>query len=188
MTQPELLRKVTRETQSSIERTRRDFLQASEDDLLRKPAPKSWSAAECFVHMLKANKFYLDNIETAFAAELPPPQENFSSGRVGKLFLSFVEPQADGGRPKQKVPAPGAIQPSSDVEDPKAVIEKFLAQQERFLGLVKQAETADLKKVRVKSLLGNIVRFRLGDALQLVSWHSIRHLDQATRAVLLPAN
>lgn len=184
MYQSELLRKITRETQASIERTRRDFLPSPKVDLLRRPAPKSWSAADCFVHLLKANTFYLDGIEAALSGQVPPPQEEFSSGFFGKLFLGFVEPQADGSAPRQKVPAPGSIQPESDVEDPKAVIEKFIAQQERFLELVKQAEQADLKKVKVKSLVGNIIRFRLGDALQLVSWHTIRHLDQATRAVL----
>lgn len=185
MTQQELIVLARKDTEETIARIENVFLNADAQLLQKKPAPKSWSAVECFSHLLKANKYYLDGCRKALAKHhtTAKPEAEVAYSLLGKIFLSFVEPAPEGTAPKRKVPAPGMIQPHSTIENPEALIEKFISQQKAFLALLQEAEKADLNAVRVPSLLGSLFKFRLGDVLRLLSWHTTRHTDQAERAM-----
>ncbi|MEM6299134.1 MAG: DinB family protein [Bacteroidota bacterium] len=186
-THHEILEITQKGINQSLSRLQEEFKSVSDTILLRKPAPKSWSAAECFVHLIKTNRHYLREMrkELNLASRDPRPNATYKHGFIGGKLLSGVGPGKDGDQPSWKGSAPKSIKPqSSDPEiNPQEVIDSLIKQYTLLLELIEQARELNLEKVRVKSLLGNIVRLKLGDAFRLLDLHTIRHLDQAKRAI-----
>ena len=75
------------------------------------------------------------------------------------------------------------INPDHQVSFIEPPIDVFLKNVEEFSGVINQLSELNLEKVRVKSLVGNIIKFKLGDALQIVHVHNQRHLIQAKNAL-----
>jgi hypothetical protein len=59
-----------------------------------------------------------------------------------------------------------------------SVIDRFFTVHSRFLTVLKVAEGRDLSSVKVKSPLSGLIRYNLGDAMELVVGHAERHLRQ----------
>jgi len=144
-----------------------------------KPAPKAWSIAQCLEHLaVTSEKFDPD-----FARALARGREKRpASGAVryrptiiGGWLVKQLLPEA-----KRKMPAPGIFKPSegSAIE---GALERFLSQQEKFLGFVNDARGIDYNKIRLRSPVTPFMRYSLADALVMTVVHGQRHLAQARR-------
>ena len=58
------------------------------------------------------------------------------------------------------------------------VIEEFIGLNETLLDQLSKARQVNVNKVRIKSGIGNIIRFKLADALGFVVAHNQRHIIQ----------
>src|SRR5262249_83372 len=143
-----------------------------------KPAPESWSIAQCLEHLtLASSKFdgyferVIDRAKERGTANSPPA---YRPTILGGWLIRQLLPEAT-----RKVPAPKIFRPSaSNIEQP---LEHFLIQQEVFIGFVRSANGIDYNKARLRSPVTALMRYSLADAFVLTVVHNRRHLSQARR-------
>ena len=165
-------------------RDRLDALVAATDDAAfnAKPAARSWSAAECVVHLNKTHEPYLPVLEAKAALSSPTGSGPF---RYGYFARRFIDGMAPGGRP---VPTAGGLKPPpaagdhSDIDVDRAVA-RFRDDVGRLLAAMDDADGLDLARVKMRSPVMPVVRFSLGAFFELLANHALRHVAQAERAV-----
>lgn len=194
MTSVELLEQSLSEAiqiQVKIEKT---FLDILPDKLNRKPNSNSWSAAECFQHLLFTNASYLKSFkelsETKQIGDLESSSFNHSSNHAfsergisykhslwGKLILHFVNPNT-----KMKSKTTKTFNPShSKVET--NVVKKYLSQHDQLIEAIGGMKRLDLKKMKIPSPINSAIKYNLGDAIRIIILHDQRHIQQAERAI-----
>ncbi len=147
----------------------------SPGQLTWKPAPKEWSIAECFDHLVVVNNLYYPRIEAAIAnAREQRLSENkiFRPSLFGRLFINSMRPNAPIKARTFKI-----FEPSAAADE--AIQHTFIDQQATLLGLIQQADGLDLNTAKVFSPLTNFIKFSLGEALWLLVVHEQNHLQQA---------
>ena len=172
-----LLDDLTRTTDAHLATARARFLPLSAEVLLQRPAPESWSAAECFDHLVRTNVHYLHHIEHALASA-PPAPETYRTGFVGHRMAESMRPE----QIDRKVKTFLQLVPDRAKLDAAAAIYAYIDGARRLQDLLERGRRADLGRVRIPSLLP-LIRLRLGDALRLIVYHDGRHLLQAERAI-----
>lgn len=172
-----LLQDLRERTHDVIQRI--EPLQQLSDELLNHQATaKSWSALECLEHLNRYGDFYLDELEQQMTQSSYPASETFQTGWLGNWFANSV---AD--KPKiNTMPSPPAMNPKGSQLN-RQVVDTFLQQQQRMLGLLDRAATVDLTKTKTGITLTRWIRLRLGDTFRVVIYHNQRHASQALRAV-----
>lgn len=152
------------------------------EEFNRKPSETAWSAGECVVHLNKIAKGYLPVFEAAVAEGGPAGSPPFRYGWVARRFIEAVRP---GSRP---IPTGGAMKPPpveglrSDV-DPERAVARFVDDIDRYLAVIRQSDGLDLAAVKVRSPFLPVLRLPLGAMLEAMGLHSLRHVQQAERAV-----
>jgi len=147
-------------------------------------APDSWSVAQCLDHLASTSRAFEPYLSTAikrgiekWPTKSPVP---YRPSVVGGWLIKQVVPEAT-----RKVPAPKVFRPSHSpaIEN---VLEKFLNQQEEFVGFVRKAEGLDYNKTRLRSPVTAFMRYSLADAFVVTVVHGWRHLAQARRVCETP--
>lgn len=155
------------------------FGKLSENELNRKPSEISWSVAQCLEHLIVSDNLYFDRIKKAIQKAKEkgsPPDNSFKSGWFGKRFINSMKP----GINKYKVP--GVFKPSASNLQ-KKILSDFEAHEQELLQLIDEASDADLNRVKITSPVNSLIRFRLGDALNVLVTHQERHLLQAKKVM-----
>ncbi len=148
----------------------------------RKPAPDSWSAGECVVHLNTLAKGYLPHLEAAVGEGAPRGEGPFRYGWLARTFVNSVRP---GSRALPTSPAmkpPAAADRQSDIDMERA-LGRFRADIDRFLDVIDRADGLDLAKIKVRSPFLKLLKLPLGAALDALGLHALRHVMQAERAV-----
>ena len=145
-----------------------------------RPAPGSWSIAECLDHLATANRVYLD-------AMTPPAARALSEGRrrrrpalpgvMGRWFIGSLEPPA---KPLYRRKAPRLIVPR-DAPPLADAVAAFLASHDPVRGFLRRYADIDLAGVRFPNPFVRGVRFSLATGLHVIAAHERRHLWQAWR-------
>ncbi len=143
-----------------------------------KPAPESWSIAQCLVHLNKVDRAYLRKLEEGI---VKARERGLLGGRrirytlFERWFIRSMEPP-----PKRRFPAPKKVVPAEDhpVEE---VLERYLATKDELLGLLRRADGLDICRAKITSPLAKFLRFRLGAAFAFIAAHDRRHLWQANQ-------
>ena len=143
-----------------------------------KPGPDQWSVAQCFDHLLNANRaFYpiFDKVlsgtkKNTFWESLP-----WLPGFWGKMLIKAVAPEST-----RKLKAPKLLRPSTSSVD-EAVVSRFIDQQNQVIGYMKATESLDLEKIKISSPITNVITYSLLDAYRIIINHEKRHLLQAQR-------
>jgi DinB superfamily len=143
-----------------------------------RPAPGSWSVAECLDHLATANRVYL-------AAMTPPAARALAEGRhrrrparpgaIGRWFIGSLEPPS---KPLSRRRAPRVISPRDRPPLADAVA-AFLASQDDVRVFLRRYADIDLAGVRFPNPLVRGVRFSLATGLHVIAAHERRHLWQA---------
>ena len=142
-----------------------------------RPAPGSWSIAECLDHLAIANRVYLD-------AMTPPAARALADGRrrrrpalpgvIGRWFISSLEPPA---KPLYRRKAPRLITPrDAPLGD---AVAAFLASRDDVRAFVRRYADIDLAGVRFPNPFVRGLRFSLATGLHVIAAHERRHLWQA---------
>jgi hypothetical protein len=144
-----------------------------------RPAPESWSIAQCMDHLTATTGPLVPAINAAVTRARASGRLStgpFRYGFVATWFLRSLAPA--GARP---VRAPGLYRPSASDLDLVATASRFFAVQEAFEEAATSADGIDLARVRVASPALAILRLPLGTWFLATAAHTLRHLHQAQR-------
>lgn len=151
------------------------FASLEEDQLNWRPNAGSWSIAQCLEHLCIAGEQYLRTINEAIKKGKTSNlySEEFEYSWFGKKFLNWVKPNS-----KVNFKAPSNWRPTS-MYTAKEIVEDFLELQDQLIKAIENAKGLNLSKLKIKSPPFPLVKFRLGEALEIVVTHQKRHLNQA---------
>lgn len=185
MNSKELIEDFLRTAEQNKKMVEDKFLFISLELLTKKPNPNSWSAAECFQHLIFTNQSYLESfrkfvgenkIDNASSAGISIDYK-FKHSFWGKFILYFVKPS---NKIKSKTTKP--FNPSfSKVE--LDVVKKYLTQHEQLVDAVIKMRAFDLKNIKIPSPINNKIKYNLGDSIRIIILHDQRHIQQAERAI-----
>lgn len=187
-TKGELIDNVIQETQVVVQTVEATFLPLTNVELNQRPGRGRWSIAECFEHLNLASKIYYSELERKIG-RLPDSnlEAPFSSGFWGRSLIKTMKPRSDGTipRPMPTFPwfNPKRTRDEHKRHDGQEVLRRFLDNQKQLIQYAEQARQSDLKRTRIVSSLGPMIRFRLGDAFQFLVAHEQRHIIQAQKAL-----
>jgi hypothetical protein len=143
-----------------------------------KPAPESWSIAQCLVHLNKVDQAYVGALESGIESAR---ERGLVGGRrirynfLERWFIRSMEPP-----PKRRFPAPKKVVPAED-HPLEEVLERYLATKDSLLDLLRRADGLDICRAKITSPLAKFLRFRIGAAFGFIAAHDRRHLWQANQ-------
>ena len=180
----DLLQTVAGETEMINEAARQTVAGLTDDQLNWKPAADSWSIAQCLEHLAvtseKSDQYVIGAIARGREKQRPRAAITYRPTALGGWLIRQLLPETT-----RKVRAPKAFKPTenSAIRDP---LGRFLQQQEKFLGFVKDARGIDYNKTKLRSPVTPLMRYSLADAFVISVVHGWRHLAQARRVRELP--
>lgn len=155
----------------------------SDAQLAWTPPEGGWSVGHCLEHLVAAADEYnarlTSRLDEAHAGLDSPYLGGHKSTWLGNRFIEAVKP-ANTRRfkaPRKFAPPPT---PRQDV------VEAFCRRQARLVELLEKAKGIDLAAYKIPSPVTSLVRFNLGDALQILVHHAQRHVNQAIRVTEHP--
>lgn len=161
-----------------INETLAAFGSLSAPQLNWKPGANQWSVAQCFEHLVTANAAYFPIFETIRNGEKKNTFWESLPGLPavwGKMLIKALDPEST-----RKLKAPKVFHPSSSSID-KAIIQRFLDQQNQVIMYMSATEDLDLEKIIISSPVTRFITYSLMDAYRIIITHEKRHLLQAIR-------
>jgi len=159
---------------------RRLLTGSRQEQLNRRPAPNSWSALECVVHLNLGNQEMLSAIRQAIAQgrQLPnPANPKYKMDLMGRLLAWSLEPPA-----RMKFKAPAAISEPVAHRSPEETLAQFERLQDELVELLCSAAGLPIDRWKMKSPFANL-RYSAYSAFAIIAAHNRRHLWQASKAV-----
>ena len=158
------------------------FGRLSSAQLNWQPQAGTWSIAQCFDHLLKANHEMRGAIVRAL-----DPHEPLSVWQRLPLWprlcgWMLVRSQGPGGH--RKYEAPSTARPVSSAIGPD-VIDRFIASQHSHAEGVLSLGTAAVRRVMVSPFVAQIA-YSVLDGYRLIAAHQRRHFEQAQRVAAHP--
>jgi len=151
----------------------------SEDQFTWRPAPGSWSVAECIDHLNVTARLYLPQLDESIAEATRRGlygEGPFAHDLVGRLFVRTMEPPA-----RLRVKAPTSFQPVQRSRS--EIMAAFRAYQVQFVDRLRQASGLDLRRAKVHSPANSWIKMSLNSGFALMAAHERRHLWQAQRVI-----
>lgn len=182
---PVLLATLQGQVDELLQTVNTHFVNASDEALLRQPAPDKWSVAQCLDHLNAYSRFYVPAMEKAIRGKLTgslpsSPAPVFKSGLLGNYFTNMMKPK-NNGLPGMKMQAPKAYRPLADL-DARRTVHEFMEWQQQTKALLDRAKLVNLEQIKIPTTLGSWLKFNLGDTFRFVIAHEQRHMAQALRA------
>jgi len=159
------------------------FSNLRSDQLNWKPDPDSWSILECMEHITLTNKIYQERMKEGIqrgVAKKKIPKKTFRSGFLGNLGVKAMRPNSK-NQIKNKMKTFKFLIPEFSSLDKSTTIESFLINLNGLKELLDKSAQVNLQRIKITSLAGNLVRFRLGDAFRFIIAHTQRHILQARK-------
>jgi hypothetical protein len=158
------------------------FGRLNEHQLNWRPDAASWSIAQCFDHLLNANREMFQAINAATDGSratvwqrLPVLPRIF-----GLMLIKSQMPQA-----KRKFTAPRKSEPASSAIDPR-IIERFVAYQHEAAARVRSLDGRDVARIIMVSPFVPFITYSVLDGCRLIVTHERRHFEQARRVTQEP--
>ena len=153
------------------------------EQIFWKPAPERWSIAQCLDHlMVTGDQYYprtrvaIDEARSRGLLSSAPYAPSF----IGKRFLGAVGPVI-----RFRIKARPIFDPAP-VPRP-TVVDDFFMHRGTLLELIRDADGVDLRRGgTISSPLTRLLRFSIGECLEMLVVHEHRHLEQARRVVAEP--
>jgi hypothetical protein len=167
---------IARDTQSV-------FGALDEQQLNWRPDATRWSVAQCFDHLLNANREMFQAIDAAMDGSHPPTvwQRLPILPRVfGSLLINSVTPEA-----KRKLQAPRKAVPSSSAIDGR-IIDRFIAYQPEAAARVRSLDGREPARVIMVSPFASFITYSVLDGCRIIAAHQRRHFEQARRVTQEP--
>jgi DinB superfamily len=155
----------------------------NEQQLNWRPTATSWSVAQCFDHLLSANREMFRAVADATDGSSPPTlwqRLPFLPRVFGLMLIKSQMPDA-----KRKFTAPRKAAPASSAIDAQ-IIERFVAYQHEAAARVRSLEGRDLAAVIMTSPFVSFITYSVLDGCRLIVTHERRHFEQARRVTREP--
>ena len=167
---------VARDTQSV-------FGGLDERQLNWRPDAVRWSAAQCFDHLMNANREMFQSMDAA--VDMSRPRTVWQRVPVlprlfGTIMITSQRPEAT-----RKFTAPRQAIPSSSAID-SGIIERFVRQQDEAIARVRWLQERDLGRVVMVSPFVRFIPYTVLDGCRLLVTHERRHFEQARRVTQDP--
>ena len=159
------------------------FGRLDEQQLNWRPDAKSWSVAQCFDHLISANREMLQAIDAALDTSRPRTlwQQMPVLPRVfGSMLIKSQMPEAT-----RKFTAPQKATPSSSAIDGR-IIERFAAQQHEAAARMRALDEQDAARTVMVSPFVAFITYTVLDGCRLMMTHEHRHFEQARRVTRQP--
>ncbi|MGI9627741.1 MAG: DinB family protein [Longimicrobiales bacterium] len=179
-TQAELKDEVLGRIAQAIADVRESLSPLNESQLKWKPAPKTWSVAECLGHLVVSHDAYIPRITaaTGSTAHRKPSghgDHQVGSTLIGKMLFKGVHPDT-----RRKISAPGVFRPSR-ANYPGSSVDAFIRCHESLALQVENTAELDWHRIKVVSPASRFIRLRLGNVYRVLAAHAQRHVNQAIR-------
>ena len=165
---------------SARERLHRLVAAVPDDRWNQRPAPDSWSPAECVAHLNLTSVAFIPGLREAITKARAngggPAPARYRHDLFGWLIWRSQKP---GGGVKVKTSA--AFIPESSLPRAEQVAE-FDRLQEEQMELVRQGDGLPLSRMKIASPFAPKMKYNVYSALALLPTHQHRHLLQAERA------
>jgi uncharacterized damage-inducible protein DinB len=184
MTSKELLSELRTITERNIELVRQRFSTLSDQQKRWKKDSTSWSILEVFAHLNAYASYYHPVLTKRIeATRYREPKDLFISSPLGKSAWKSMK-LGNAKNVKRRMKSPKTFNPTFESQLINgADIEAFEKDQQVLLTILTNAEEVNLRKVKVPISISQIIRLRLGDALQFVIYHNERHMQQAINII-----
>jgi hypothetical protein len=152
----------------------------SGEQLNWKPAPASWSVAQCLDHLIRINRLYFPLLESLARGEMKPTLwERMSpfSGLFGRVLIRSVSPQTT-----RKMKTTAKAEPSASTIDDN-IVQRFAQHQDVLTGHLRRVPPDTNGGTIITSPLLGVVTYSLDDCITIVVNHEQRHVQQAKRVV-----
>lgn len=154
------------------------FRGLSREQLNWKPAPKSWSVAQCLDHLIVTHEQYLPIFEKLTSGEFRPTAwERISplSGFFGRFLIRNLDPANTKPVKTTAKAMPSASEISGDIA------ERYARHQDELTSsLERLPDEIDTSTIITSPLMG-LVTYSVADTLTFVPMHCTRHFLQAKR-------
>jgi DinB superfamily len=148
--------------------------------LLRRPAEKRWSAAECVEHLNITNRAYLPRLSEAIRTLRQKNLVSRGGFRLNwnaRLLKYWLEPPS-----RLRLPTGAAFQPVS-VRDPAAVLAAFQSIGQELEQELASGRGLALDARRIRSPFAESMQYNVYSAFAIIAAHNRRHLWQAGNAL-----
>lgn len=153
------------------------------NQLVYRPKPKSWSVIEIVEHLSVAYDIYIDKIDTALK-KLPEKtggDPSFAPNWWQRFIINGVKPK--GGQRKLKIKTLKKFEPVLQLETLDeativSVFDRFKRLQLHLKNAILASRFKDIKKIRINSGIGPIVKFYLPESFEFLIAHMERHMLQ----------
>lgn len=163
-----------------------DVASLDDEQLLKKPGPKKWSAVEVIEHLNKVYDIYLIKFHQIItnASDLSVETTIKKEWTVfGWLSIYAMKPKNK--KRRFKVKTFDFFRPAVAPSQIHSVIETFLQNKETFNELVRQSKTKDLKGLKVSTSLGGKIKFYVPECFEFILAHEERHMVQIEEVLIL---
>lgn len=167
---------IARDTQSV-------FGRLDERQLNWRPTAARWSVAQCFDHLLSANREMFQAFDAAMDRAHPRTMWQrlpVLPGVFGKMLIRSQMPAA-----KRKFTAHRKVTPASSAIDPR-IIERFVAHQHEAAARVRALEGRDIARIIMVSPFIAFITYSVLDGCRIIVTHERRHFEQARRVTQEP--
>lgn len=158
--------------------TRSVFGLLDEQQLNWRPDASRWSVAQCFDHLMNANREMLQAAAAALAGSRPPTlwqRLPVLPGVFGRMLIKSQMPDAT-----RKFTAPLKAHPASSAIDAR-IIERFIAQQYEAAARVRSLDERAAARIIMVSPFASFITYSVLDGWRVIVTHERRHFEQARR-------
>jgi hypothetical protein len=145
-----------------------------------RPGQQQWSVAQCFEHLLTANRLMFRAADDALAGSGPRTIWQRLPVLPGVLGRALIRSQAPGGNRKYAAPSK-ALPAASDIADD--VVRRFVEQQREAARKVQLLDSTRLAQTIMTSPFVRVVTYSVLDGWRIVVAHDHRHVEQAKRVL-----
>lgn len=174
-----LLDDMSNKTKELIQIAEKEFAGLTEAQLNKKPAPESWSIAECLEHLNLYAEYYHLTMDNKMKESDTSSDARFRSGIIGNYFANSM--MIKNGK-MTKMTSPKDKNPTNS-EIPPGIVDRFLSHQRQMVELIEMARHKNLAKVRIPITIAPWLKLKLGDTFRFSVNHNERHVIQALRVI-----
>jgi hypothetical protein len=159
-----------------------ELMPLTELQLNWKPAPSSWSVAECIEHLLLAFDGYIKGLATIIEKgnnENVIAKSTYKISLAGKLMVFAVDPSI-----KIPIPAPPKFKPEKHKTYTHEVLRNFQNTIHLISSQLEAGKSLDWNLLKITSPVTSLLKLTMGDTFEVLTLHALRHLKQAQKVML----
>lgn len=161
-----------------------EFSRLNATQINAKPGPKEWSVGECLAHIIKTNESYYPVIDRILEGKYKPgiwARISPFSKKFGRMLLNITHPH---NTKKSSSPAAfdvGASETPDRSAVPAEIVKHFQEHMRQLQDKIGRMKEAEIPQTMISSPASWFITYTMHEALQVLVFHTDRHIQQAKR-------